>query len=181
MPKPKQSSLHDSLIRNLGLVHVIINFFVRCIHLFISFVYGKPLLQACFKMTKTKCVVYLPYHWICKTKQKVQSASKILWALWRMEELWWLSYKSRLQYDFGTVWIYPKKKEHPAAAMWGTQPNLRKAVAELSGAPYAFATLFRKCWVHDLKSFFWWTIVAIKYAWWKLQIHSLTDYKTGSG
>lgn len=74
-----------------------------------------------------------------------------------------------------------KKKEHPAAAMWGTQPNLRKAVAELSGAPYAFATLFRKCWVHDLKSFFWWTIVAIKYAWWKLQIHSLTDYKTGSG
>lgn len=31
------------------------------------------------------------------------------------------------------------------------------------------------------KVIFWWTIVAIKYAWWKLQIHSLKDYKTGSG
>lgn len=38
--------------------------------------------------------------------------------------------------------------------MWGAQPNLRKAVAELSEVPYIFATLFRKCWVRDLKSFF---------------------------
>lgn len=52
------------------------------------------------------------------------------------------------------LYEFIQKKEPPAAATWGTQPNLRKAVAELSGAPYAFATLFRKCWVHDLKSFF---------------------------
>lgn len=104
LPKPTQSSLHDSLIKNLGSVHVIINFFVRCIHLFISFVYGRPLLQACFKITKPKCLVYLPYRWIQKTKQKVLLASKISWAFWRIWELWRLSYKSRLQYDFGTVY-----------------------------------------------------------------------------
>lgn len=65
-----------------------------------------------------------------------------------------------------------KKKPTPPAVTWG---NLRKAVAELSGVPYIFATLFRKCWVHDLKLFFWWTIVAIKYAWWKLQLKGLQN------
>lgn len=122
MPKPKQSSLRDSLIRNFGSVHVIINFFVRCIHLFISFVYGKPLSQACFKITKIKCLVYLPYHWICKTKQKVLSASKILWAFWRMEKLWWLSYKSRLQYDFWNCIKLSKKQTNLLLLSCG-EPN----------------------------------------------------------
>lgn len=40
-PKPKQSCLHDSLIKNLGSGHVIIKSAVRCIHLFISFACGE--------------------------------------------------------------------------------------------------------------------------------------------
>lgn len=99
--KPKQSSLHDSLIKNLGSVHVIIKLFVRCIHLFVSFIYGRPLSLSCFNITEPKCLLYLPSHQ--KTNQEVRSTSKILGTFWRMQNLWRISCESRLQYHFGTA------------------------------------------------------------------------------